>query len=129
MVIPSKRAVLPHLDHITLELATKVYEPAEDTYLLCDSILHEIDEICSRRPKIILEVGCGSGCVITYLAMLLRDRGEIVRAIGVDINPIALETTLQTAKVNDVSVLYELLGIIIELSMRISTGASGSTLF
>lgn len=101
---PHKHAVLPCLDHITLDVAAKVYEPAEDTYLLCDALLCDLEDILSRRPQIILEVGCGSGCVITYLSTLLAQSKVVYRALATDINPIALETTRQTAEANQVSI-------------------------
>jgi methylase of polypeptide subunit release factors len=52
------QAVLPRLDHFTLEDADCVYEPAEDTYLLCDAILKDKELLVARNPLIIAEIGC-----------------------------------------------------------------------
>jgi hypothetical protein len=42
-----------------------VYEPNEDTYLLIDALnLESRHHVCKINPKIILEVGIGSGAVI-----------------------------------------------------------------
>lgn len=101
-MLPHKKAVLPCLDHITLELASQVYESAEDTYLLCDALLCDLEDIISRQPQQLLEVGCGSGCVITYLCTLLKSHGLDFRALAVDINPVALATTRETARLNQV---------------------------
>jgi len=85
----------------------EVYEPSEDTYLVCDAIeqdrkyLHE-----ELKPKLVVEVGCGSGCVITFLAQLLQscDATKTCQCIATDINPKALDVTTRTAKANDVTV-------------------------
>lgn len=115
-----QRAVLPDLHHITLELATKVYEPAEDTYLLCDALLLDIEDILTRKPHNLLEVGCGSGCVITYLSTLLKSRevGSFT-AYGTDINPVALEVTRQTAERNHVTVQLTQTDLVQELEGRL----------
>jgi hypothetical protein len=52
-----ERAVLPSLDHFTLEDADHVYEPAEDTYLLCDALLKDKSWLIERRPLVIAELG------------------------------------------------------------------------
>jgi methylase of polypeptide subunit release factors len=105
MTIPLQRAILPCLDHISHEDSAFIYIPAEDTYLLCDALLCEINNIVDiRKPGTVLEIGCGSGCVITYLCKLLYERNQIYAAYATDINPIALKTTSITAERNDVSV-------------------------
>ena len=40
-------AILPNLDHFNLFDAENVYEPSDDTFLLCDSIKNDIDSIIS----------------------------------------------------------------------------------
>eukprot|EP01039_Chlorochromonas_danica_P011742 gene11742-13192_t len=115
-----QRAVLPDLHHITLELATKVYEPAEDTYLMCDALLLDIEDILTRQPHSLLEVGCGSGCVITYLSTLLKSREvDSFTAYGTDINPVALEVTRQTAERNHVTVQLTQTDLVQELEGRL----------
>ncbi len=67
-------------------------------------------------PALCVEIGSGSGCVITYLAKQLTDsRGRdgnnnllippsTCQFIATDINPDACELTLQTSKCNNVCV-------------------------
>ena len=45
-----------------------VYEPAEDTYLFMDALLKEMPELQDTRPAVVMEIGCGSGCITAYLA-------------------------------------------------------------
>ena len=56
----------------------QVYPPMEDTYLLLEASLKEINP-CDR----VLEVGCGSGFIAARLA-------EIALVLGTDINPHAV---------------------------------------
>jgi release factor glutamine methyltransferase len=83
------------------------YEPAEDTYLLCDALLDESEELktisrTSGEPLVCLEVGCGSGCVITYLGIVLRDVNPLLMAT--DINIEAAKATIKTSRANNVIV-------------------------
>eukprot|EP01035_Chromulina_nebulosa_P017554 gene17554-23118_t len=75
----SDKAILPSLDHTNLTDWTNVYEPSDDTFLLCDALLNDKDIISSINPLIISEIGCGS---------------------ATDINPYALELTNRTAQSN-----------------------------
>lgn len=95
-------AVLPNLDHFRMADAEKVYEPAEDTFLLCDAICQEREFLCYMKPRYVLEIGAGSGCVITYTSQLLRDNGIRAISMATDINPDALLVTQRTASYNDV---------------------------
>ncbi len=95
-------ATLPNLDHFRLADAAKVYEPAEDTFLLCDAIFHDKDFLYHMNPHYVLEIGCGSGCVITYITQLLRERGIYPLSMATDINPDALAVTQRTATHNNV---------------------------
>ncbi|ETO06547.1 hypothetical protein RFI_30844 [Reticulomyxa filosa] len=71
------------LDHVTKEYAKDVYEPSADTYLLVDAI--ESDAMTGRLNKCftksdsktsnafhIVEIGCGSGVVITSVYHILQ---------------------------------------------------------
>ena len=103
---PIRRAVLPSLSHLSYQDEAFLYIPAEDTYLLCDALLQESDSIKAVCPQIVVEIGCGSGCVITYLCMLLKENiGHDFRAYATDINPIALQRTKQTAELNSVEIV------------------------
>tara|TARA_B110000208_G_scaffold170614_1_gene212317 strand:+ start:179 stop:952 length:774 start_codon:yes stop_codon:yes gene_type:complete len=49
------------------------YEPSDDTYLLVDALRKDLELInASVRPSLCVEVGSGSGYVLTALALLLR---------------------------------------------------------
>ncbi|CAD6198407.1 unnamed protein product [Caenorhabditis auriculariae] len=78
-----------------------VYEPAEDTFLLIDAIEKDIKELRERNPKIVLEIGCGSGVVSTFVNQAL---GGNVTSLATDLNPHALECTLETARLNDIKI-------------------------
>ena len=59
-------AKVPDLNHLARADFEQVYEPSDDTYLFLDGILSECDYIKSVvNPKICVEIGTGSGCVIT----------------------------------------------------------------
>jgi release factor glutamine methyltransferase len=95
-------AKLPSLDHLTLEDYDCVYEPSDDTFLLCDALENDREMMSEIQPGVVLEVGCGSGCVITFLSMLLLEQGIPALSLATDINPKAAAVTLRTAKANNV---------------------------
>lgn len=97
-----KIAKLPSLDHLTMEDFDHVYEPSDDTFLLCDALENDRERIAASRPDIVLEVGCGSGCVITFLSMLLKEENIPCISLATDINPKAAAVTMRTAKANEV---------------------------
>lgn len=98
-------AVLPSLDHFSLSDYGFFYEPSDDTFLLCDAIQTDRLLIGSRGPLIALEVGSGSGCVITFLTRMLMGDGIFVQSIATDLNPHATLATARTAAANNVSTL------------------------
>eukprot|EP01032_Pedospumella_encystans_P010533 gene10533-12302_t len=81
-----------------------VYEPSDDTFLLCDAIENDREHLAITRPNIVLEVGCGSGCVITFLSMLLKEEGVLAVSLATDINPYAAASARRTAAANNVHV-------------------------
>lgn len=84
-----------------------VYEPEADTFLFLEALDTDAALLRSLAPRSCLEVGCGSGTVITHLRCLLMPtqvgEGEKEGSSGciadgptfhaVDVNPLALEAT------------------------------------
>ncbi|KAG8341678.1 hypothetical protein ERJ75_001830000 [Trypanosoma vivax] len=48
-----------------------VYEPEADTFLLLEALDNSSSLLRSMRPRRCVEIGCGSGTVITHLALVL----------------------------------------------------------
>ncbi|AJV02784.1 BCN_G0010380.mRNA.1.CDS.1 [Saccharomyces cerevisiae] len=81
----------------------KVYEPAEDSFLILDCLEKEHDFLKQKfgnRLAIVCEIGSGSGIVTTFLMQNKIIPQENSIHLAVDINPWALEATLDTAKLN-----------------------------
>ncbi|ORX93412.1 hemK methyltransferase family member 2-like protein [Basidiobolus meristosporus CBS 931.73] len=86
----------PHLTHFNSKDYEKFYEPAEDTFLLLDAFEEDFEALKSLRGGICLEIGSGSGCVITFLEKLMGSG----LFLSTDINPDAAQATLLTASKN-----------------------------
>ena len=67
----------------TIKFTPKVYEPAEDSFLLAEAALSII-----KNSENILEVGCGSGIICAVIKKNTR-----AKITGIDINPYAVECT------------------------------------
>jgi release factor glutamine methyltransferase len=86
---------------------TRVYEPAEDSFLLLDTLSSksETDFLASRFPPVsssppplTLEIGPGSGVVLAFLtahAQTLFSRRDIL-TLGIDVNGFACSATAAT---------------------------------
>ncbi|KXT15509.1 hypothetical protein AC579_3369 [Pseudocercospora musae] len=94
----------PSTSHVNYD---QIYEPAEDSYLLLDTLASEAEKdfLSSRFPKtstapLIVEVGTGSGVVLAFAtanAPHIFGRMDVA-ALGVDVNSFACMATSQTVK-------------------------------
>lgn len=78
-----------------------VYEPAEDSFLLIDSLEKELEQIKIDKNKRItsIELGCGSGLVsCCYLSKLKKLNFDILNHYCVDINKDAVNLTQRLIK-------------------------------
>ncbi|XP_037805562.1 methyltransferase N6AMT1 [Lucilia sericata] len=85
----------PHIDHLTAQDYEHVYEPAEDSFLLLDALESDLDFIEHKlNPTVCLEIGPGSGVIITALSKRLTCN---TLCLACDINPYACQVTKRTA--------------------------------
>jgi release factor glutamine methyltransferase len=95
----------PTLDHFHFSEFTSLYEPAEDTYLLCDSLSQDlVDETGSSffPISLVVEIGSGSGVVSAHVLNLLSLHGNPrPLSLCIDISPIACNASLRTATANN----------------------------
>ncbi|CAI4226390.1 unnamed protein product [Auanema sp. JU1783] len=78
-----------------------VYQPAEDTFLLLDAIEKDIQKLKQIEPSIVLEIGSGTGVVSTFVNKALDGK---VASFATDLNINALDCTVETGKLNGVSI-------------------------
>ncbi len=89
-------------NNIKLIIPPQVYTPKEDTELIM-KFLDERIKILSQYPLKkyrVLEMGCGSGIISLYLIKLFRSYQIDFFHIGIDINPIAIETSKKNSLLN-----------------------------
>lgn len=79
----------------------EVYEPSEDSFLFLDALEQEFHSIKNLKAQFALEIGSGSGILISALASILRNSCAY---FAVDVNPDACEATLNTAKLNGATI-------------------------
>jgi release factor glutamine methyltransferase len=91
-------AVLPDLSHLGSADFLRVYEPSDDTFLLVDALSAETDTLRRAQPGLCVEVGAGSGCVISHLGSLLPKGSTAL--LATDVNPAAAAATRATAAAN-----------------------------
>lgn len=103
---PDNQAVLPSLEHLTLADFEEVYEPSEDTFLLCDALEQDHETIRVTRPERALEIGCGSGCVITFFGQLTKRLDVKCKLFATDVNAKALDASRRTAEANNVEISF-----------------------
>lgn len=81
----------------------KVYEPAEDSFLLLDSLEKEqqfLNERFHSHLSVVCELGPGSGIITTFMLQHGIPSKNKSIYFALDINPWALEATHATAKLN-----------------------------
>lgn len=85
----------PHIDHLSTQDYERVYEPAEDSFLLLDALESDLDFIENKlKPTVCLEIGPGSGVIITALSKRLAGNSL---CLACDINPYACQVSKRTA--------------------------------
>ncbi|XP_057846189.2 uncharacterized protein LOC131055884 isoform X1 [Cryptomeria japonica] len=74
---------------------SEVYEPCDDSFALVDALLADRVHLEEAQPSLCLELGCGSGYVITSLALMLGQETGI-QYLATDISSAATEVTHKT---------------------------------
>lgn len=87
----------PSIDHLTSEDYQNIYEPAEDSFLLLDALEKDLQFLQKNlKPRVCLEIGSGSGIIITSVAKYVSD----CLCLSTDINAFACSVTKRTATKN-----------------------------
>lgn len=87
----------PDISHLKATDYDRIYEPSEDTFVLLDGLELDYKNIISNRPRIVYEIGSGSGCVSTFIASILKSSCLYLSS---DINLYANKCTNKTGLVN-----------------------------
>lgn len=98
----------------------EVYEPCDDSFALVDALLADRNKLLGHRPMFCLEIGCGSGYVITSLALMLSEITSGIHYFATDINPHAVETTKATLHAHGVHADIVLTDIAAALESRLA---------
>lgn len=80
----------------------EVYEPCDDSFALVDALLADRTNLLEHKPSMCIEVGCGSGYVITSLALMLKEEVPDVYYLATDMNPHAVKVTQETLEAHGV---------------------------
>ncbi|KAI5072033.1 hypothetical protein GOP47_0012139 [Adiantum capillus-veneris] len=82
----------------------EVYEPCDDSFALVDALLADKAQLEELKPSLCLEVGCGSGYVITSLALILGNcSNSEVQFLATDVSEAAVHTTCSTLAAHHVN--------------------------
>jgi release factor glutamine methyltransferase len=79
-----------------------VYEPCDDSFALVDALLADKSSLLEQCPNVCMEIGCGSGYVITSLALILGDERNNAHFIATDISTAAAQVTQDTLEAHGV---------------------------
>ncbi|MBL7058340.1 peptide chain release factor N(5)-glutamine methyltransferase [Patescibacteria group bacterium] len=73
--------------------------PRPETELIIDELKHILDErlINNNKPIIVIDIGTGSGCIITTITKLFK-KNKNIRFIASDISSNALQVAMKNAK-------------------------------
>lgn len=99
----TEKMATPELGHLTSADYARVYEPAHDTFLFLDALQLDAPFLRARQPHLCIEVGSGSGCVVSFLAKEVLP-GLPTSFFATDLNQHAIEATAATARANNVEV-------------------------
>lgn len=92
------RAPLPDFD-FTDEEQREVYLPDEDSFLLMDTAKTFLEQNPDFRPRSVLEIGPGSGVVITSVLQTLKEQNRLPEKYGAfDQSALATEMTRRTLR-------------------------------
>ena len=80
----------------------EVYEPCDDSFALVDALLADRNHLLEHHPTLCMEVGCGSGYIITSLALILGQEAPGIHYIATDTNPHAVRVTSETLEAHGV---------------------------
>ncbi|XP_021290414.1 hemK methyltransferase family member 2 [Herrania umbratica] len=81
---------------------SEVYEPCDDSFALVDALLADRKNLLEHKPTLCMEVGCGSGYVITSLMLMLGEEANGAQFIATDINHHAVRVTQETMEAHRV---------------------------
>ncbi|MCO5601993.1 hypothetical protein L7F22_056120 [Adiantum nelumboides] len=82
----------------------EVYEPCDDSFALVDALLADRAQLEELQPSLCLEVGCGSGYIITSLALILGNcNNSEVQFLATDVSEAAVHTTCCTLAAHHVN--------------------------
>lgn len=95
-------------------LDDRVYEPAEDSFLLLDALEIKVSELKQKQHPIVCEIGAGLGIVSTFMKANIAPHGVY---LATDVNPTACSTVLETASANS-----SRLGVLSALQMSLTSG-------
>lgn len=106
----------PKFSHLSYLDYEHVYEPAEDTFLLIDALEKDAFTIKNQRPLLCVEIGSGSGLVITFLALLLEGKAYFMCT---DINERASNASLLTGAENGIHLEPVITDLLESMEMRL----------